>query len=73
MDRVYKGIEFAKDYNESFADFKDRFASNHIFKNMRPDEREAELKAAYKIAIGKNGNNTGTIKKVEETEQTGSK
>lgn len=50
----YKGIIFAKGYNKSFADFKKEFASTHVFKEIPSDQREAELKKAYKIAI--NGN-----------------
>lgn len=50
----YKGIIFAKGYNKSFADFKKEFASTHVFKEIPSDQREAELKKAYKIAT--NGN-----------------
>lgn len=50
----YNGITFAEGYNKSFADFKKEFASTHVFKNIPKDQREAELKKAYKIAI--NGN-----------------
>ena len=46
----YKGIVFAKGYNKSFADFKKEFASTHVFKEIPSDQREAELKKAYKIA-----------------------
>ena len=46
----YKGITFAKDYNRSFADFKEEFGSTHIFNEMHPEEREKELKKAFKIA-----------------------
>jgi hypothetical protein len=51
--RSYKGIEFAKDYNRSFAEFKDDFGSNHTFNNIHPDKRAEELKKAYKIATSK--------------------
>lgn len=50
----YKGIIFAKGYNKSFADFKNEFASTHVFKEIPSDQREAELKKAYKIAINVN-------------------
>jgi hypothetical protein len=53
----YKGIEFAKGYNKSFADFKIEFGSTHIFNNMYPDVREKELKKAYEIAINQSVNN----------------
>lgn len=51
----YKGITFAEGYNKSFADFKKEFASTHVFKNIPSDQREAQLKEAYKIAT-KDGN-----------------
>jgi hypothetical protein len=50
---VYLGIEFAKDYNRSFAEFKEEFGSNHIFNEFPPKQREQELKAAHKIATSK--------------------
>lgn len=55
MERKYKGIEFAKGYNRSFADFKKEFGSTHVFKKLLPKEKEKELKAAYKIATQGNG------------------
>jgi hypothetical protein len=61
----YKGMEFAKDFNMSFAEFKEEFGSNHIFGNIHPDQREQELKKAYEIAT--NGNTSGTTSKVKET------
>jgi len=67
----YKGIIFAKGYNKSFAEFKNEFASTHVFKAIPSGEREAELKKAYKIAT--NGNiptTTGKGKEVE-TEKAG--
>lgn len=60
----YKGIEFAKDYNRSFAEFKDDFGSNHIFNNIHPDKRAEELKKAYKIATSKT-TAEDTIKAIE--------
>ncbi|WP_035631281.1 hypothetical protein [Flavobacterium sp. CF136] len=69
MKKVYLGIEFAEDYNKSFAEFKADFGSNHIFKKFQPKEREQELKKAYKIATGStksDGNVSGTIGKVKE-------
>lgn len=56
----YKGIVFAKGYNKSFADFKKEFASTHVFKEIPSDQREAELKKAYKIAT--NGNIKTSVK-----------
>jgi hypothetical protein len=46
----YKGIQFAKDYNKSFANFKKEFEGVHVFKNIHPNEREKAFKEAYKIA-----------------------
>lgn len=46
----YKGITFAKGYDRSFADFKNEFASTHVFKDVPSAKREAELKKAWKIA-----------------------
>ena len=63
----YKGITFAKGYNKSFAEFKDEFASTHIFKDIHPKEREAELKKAYKIAT--DGNVKGTTSKSEKSNE----
>jgi hypothetical protein len=64
--KVYLGINFAKDYNESFADFKERFGSNHIFNNIHPTEREQELRKAYKIATDGNLPTTNkTVKKIK--------
>lgn len=62
--RSYKGITFAKGYNKSFAEFKEEFASTHVFKEIHPKDREAELKNAYKIAT--NGNIKGTTPKSEK-------
>lgn len=61
----YKGITFAKGYNKPFAEFKEEFASTHIFKNIHPKQREAALKDAYKIAT--NGNVKGTTAKSEKS------
>lgn len=63
--RIYKGIEFAEGYNKPFADFKNEFEHNHIFKNIPSAEREKALKEAHKIAT--NGNTSGTVTKGEET------
>jgi len=54
----YKGITFAKDYNKSFAEFKEEFGSTHIFNEIHPDEREKELKKAFKIATDGNYSRT---------------
>lgn len=64
---TYLGIEFAKGYNKPFAEFKDEFGSNHIFREFLPKEREQKLKEAYKIAT--NGNVSGTSKSSKEAEQ----
>ena len=60
----HKGITFAEGYNKSFAEFKNEFASTHVFKAIPSGEREAELKKAHKIAT--NGNISRTTNKVEE-------
>ena len=60
----YKGIEFAEGYNKSFADFKNEFASTHVFKQIPSKQREAELKKAHKIAT--DGNISRATNKVEE-------
>lgn len=62
----YKGITFAKDYNKSFADFKEEFGSTHIFNEMHPEEREKELKKAFKIATT-DGKLSTTTEKGEES------
>jgi hypothetical protein len=49
----YKGITFAKDYNKSFAEFKEDFGSTHVFNNIQPEFRDCELEKAYEIAISK--------------------
>lgn len=63
--KVYKGITFAEGYNKSFADFKNEFASTHVFKNIPSDQREAQLKEAYKIAIKGNGDSKTSPKSIE--------
>lgn len=67
MSNTYKGIEFAKDYNKSFAEFKEEFEQTHIFKNIPSAEREKALKEAHKIAI--NGNTSGPTSKSETTKR----
>ena len=62
----YKGITFAKGYNKSFADFKEEFGSTHIFNEMHPEEREKELKKAFKIA-STDGKLPTTTEKGEES------
>lgn len=64
----YLGIEFAKDYNRSFAEFKDEFGSNHIFEKFEPKERAERLKEAYKIATDGN-----TKKSTEQSEKDNQK
>lgn len=63
----YKGITFAKGYNKSFADFKEEFGSTHIFNEMHPEEREKELKKAFKIATTTDGKLPTTTEKGEES------
>lgn len=61
----YKGITFAKGYNNSFADFVNEFGSTHVFKSLYPDEKERELKKAYKIAT--DVNIPTTVRKVKKS------
>lgn len=48
--RKYKGITFAEGITMSFADFKEQYSNLEIFKNIPEENRESELKKAYKIA-----------------------
>lgn len=52
MEKVYKGIEFAKGYNKPFADFKKEFGSTHVFKEIPSADREAELEKVYEYVTG---------------------
>lgn len=65
---IYLGIEFAGGYSKPFAEFKDEFGSNHIFKRFLPKERAIRLKEAYKIATSPKDGNTSTT--TNESEQT---
>lgn len=64
----YKGITFAKGYNRSFADFKDEFGSTHVFKRLKPQDKERELKIAFKIA-NPNGNLTTAVRESKPTKR----
>jgi hypothetical protein len=68
---TYKGIEFAKGYNRSFADFKKEFAHTHVFKRMLPDLKEKELKKAYQIATKGNGPVRGKTKRSKKDADSG--
>lgn len=63
----YKGIEFAKGLNVSFAKFKEMFASHPVFKNIPHKKVDAELEVAYKIAVP-HGNISKPIKKSKEAD-----
>jgi len=54
--RNYKGlIEFPEEgVTLTPAEFNELYADSHVFADMKPADREAELKEAYKIAT--NGN-----------------
>lgn len=65
MDRKYKGITFEEGMKIPFSDFKTAFESTHVFKEIPSDERESELKKAYKIAT--HGNIPITSSKRQET------
>jgi len=51
MSKVYGKITFAKDYNRSFAEFKEDFADNHVFLAIPRDKVDAEYVKAYRIAV----------------------
>ena len=62
---IYKGITFAKSYNKTFAEFKKKTASTHIFNNIHPSKREQEIKINHKIATnGKTSGATDEGKKI---------
>ncbi|WP_177764015.1 hypothetical protein [Flavobacterium sp. I3-2] len=63
--RKYKGITFAEGITMSFADFKEQYSDLEIFKNIPEENRESELKKAYKIAT--HGNIKTSVKPSEET------
>lgn len=63
MKYAYKGIRFAKDYNKSFADFKNEFGSTHIFKEIPHLERDKELRKVYDGLIKHNGKLSDSTKK----------
>ena len=50
MKKSYKNIEFAEGLNIPFADFKERFQSVKVFRDMKPEVRSKELKVAHKKA-----------------------
>lgn len=62
--RKYKGITFAEGITMSFADFKEQYSDLEIFKNIPEENRESELKKAYKIAT--HGNTKTSAKPSEE-------
>lgn len=71
MSAVYGKITFAKDFNMSFAEFKEAFADNHVFLDIPTDKREAEFKKAYAIATAhlkekSNGNIQTAVKESEK-------
>jgi len=68
MAKVYGKIEFANDYNRSFAEFKEDFADNWVFLAIPIEKRQEELKKAYKIATSNNGQFPNSIKESEETD-----
>lgn len=46
----YKTITFAEGFDMPFANFKETFKGLEIFRMMKPEIREKELKKAHKIA-----------------------
>lgn len=70
----YKEIEFPKDFNMSFEEFKKAFADNWVFKNFPKEKVEAEYKKAYAIATahlksGTDGNISATVKESEKNKR----
>jgi hypothetical protein len=66
MKRKYEGMVFPEGLTYTFEEFKKLHESNHIFRNIRPQKRDSELRKAYKIAT--NGNITGTPSKGKEVD-----
>lgn len=66
--KVYGKIEFANDYNRSFAEFKEDFADNHVFLAIPPEKRQEEFRKAYKIATSNNGEFQHSTKESKETD-----
>lgn len=58
----YKGITFREGYT-SFPEFKKELENVWVFKQMYPDQKEKELKKAYKIATGKSADELPTSKR----------
>jgi len=69
MSRVYGKITFAKDYNRSFAEFKEDFADNHVFLAIPRDKVDAEYVKAYRIAVPSNNVPDDVIMIEESTEK----
>jgi len=68
MAKIYGKIEFANDYNRSFAEFKEDFGQNWVFLAIPQEKREAEFRKAYKIATSNNGEFQHSIKESKETD-----
>ena len=65
--RIYKGITFTDDYNKSFKEFKEDFENTHVFMNIPEENRENELKKAFKIATA-NGDTKPAVAKGEQAD-----
>lgn len=57
MRLVYNGIEFAKEWKGSFADFKKEFERLHQFRPFDPIQREKVMKKLHKDLIKHNTKN----------------
>lgn len=68
--RKYGNIEFADGYNEPFATFKEKFENAQVFKDVSPEDREAELLKAHKIATDGNIPATTSEVKTNDTAKT---
>jgi hypothetical protein len=43
----YKGITFAEGWSGTFEQFKSEFENTHVFKNLEPKQRLAEMKKVF--------------------------
>ena len=69
MSKVYGKITFAKDYDRSFAEFKEDFADNHVFLAIPRDKVDAEYVKAYKIAVPSSNHVPEGVIMIEETNE----
>ena len=58
-----KYIQFPEKFNMTFEQFEKSFESNHVFRDLEPKKRLAELKAAFEVATGSKAEEVKEIKK----------